>query len=64
MNEFVTPLELHSENFNNINGELLPAFLMWDTDRGDYKLINPEINENELINFISSISFIVCLKSF
>ena len=48
MNEFVTPLELHSENFNNINGELLPAFLMWDTDRGDYKLINPEINENEL----------------
>ena len=48
MNEFVTPLELHSENFNNINGELLPAFLIWDTDKGDYKLINPEINENEL----------------
>lgn len=48
MNEYVTPLELHYENFDNSNGELLPAFLIWDTTNSSYNLIEPKLNTNEL----------------
>ena len=50
MNEYVTPLDLHYENFKNDFGELLPAFINWDSSKDDYSLIKPEINENEIKN--------------
>jgi len=47
MNKFVTPLEEHYNSFNNKNGELLPAFIKWDTNKSDYLKINPEKNLND-----------------
>tara|TARA_B110000014_G_C20075600_1_gene561404 strand:- start:93 stop:1430 length:1338 start_codon:yes stop_codon:yes gene_type:complete len=44
MNKFITPLEEHYNNFNNLNGELLPAFIKWDTNKSDYLKINPDKN--------------------
>ena len=47
MNKFITPLKEHYKNFNNINGELLPAFIKWDTNKSNYLKINPDKNLNE-----------------
>ena len=47
MNKFVTPLKEHYNNFNSKNGELLPAFIKWYTNKSDYLKINPEKNLNE-----------------
>ena len=47
MNEYVTPLEMHYENFNSENGEMLPAFIQWNTDNQQYNKINPEENIDE-----------------
>ena len=47
MNKFITPLEEHYNSFNNKNGELLPAFIKWDTNKSDYLKINPEKNLND-----------------
>jgi hypothetical protein len=44
MNKFVTPLEKHFEKFNNSNGELLPAFIRWDSLNNDYKKIDTKEN--------------------
>ncbi len=44
MNKFVTPIEAHSENFNEKYGTLLPAFIIWDFTKNDFKLINPKKN--------------------
>lgn len=48
MNEFITPLNQHYEDFKNDNGELLPAFIVWDTLRSDFKKINPGKNDEDL----------------
>ncbi len=48
MNEFVSPLKSHYENFNNKPGELLPAFVRWDSSKNDYVKINPKENNNEI----------------
>ena len=50
MSKYATPLEEHYTNFNNKNGELLPAFIKWDTLKSDYKKINPEKNKNIIEN--------------
>ena len=42
MNEFCTPIEKFSENFSDKYGELLPAFIIWDSTKEDYKKINPK----------------------
>ena len=47
MNRFITPLKEHYNNFNNINGELLPAFIIWDTIKSNYLKIDPDRNLNE-----------------
>ena len=47
MNKYVTPLDAHSEKFNDKQGNLLPAFIIWDFQKNDYKLINPPQNFNE-----------------
>lgn len=44
MNKFVTPLEKHFEKFNNSNGELLPAFIRWDSLNNDYEKIDTKEN--------------------
>ena len=41
MNKFITPLEEHYNKFNNKNGELLPAFIKWDSVKNNYQKINP-----------------------
>ena len=46
MNKFVTPLNEHYNNYKNINGELLPAFIKWYADEEDYKKIEPVKNLN------------------
>jgi len=48
MNEFVTPLKAHFEGFDSNIGELLPAFIKWDTEKNDYVKINPEENFHEI----------------
>ena len=49
MNKFVTPLDMHYEKFDDKYGELLPAFIKWDTQKQDYLKINPDENINEEI---------------
>ena len=48
MNEFTTPLKLHYENFNQKEGNLLPAFIRWNCEKNDFSKINPEENVGEL----------------
>ena len=40
MNEYCTPLDKFSENFSDKYGEMLPAFIIWDSIKEDYKKIN------------------------
>ena len=47
MNEFTTPLKFHYEKFDNYNGEMLPAFIKWNTLKSDYIRINPKENTLE-----------------
>ena len=47
MNEFVTPLDMHYEKFNSKCGEMLPAFIQWNTENQQFKKINPSENNNE-----------------
>ena len=48
MNKFVTPLESHYKNFDSKYGELLPAFIKWDSQKEDYVKINPKENIKEI----------------
>lgn len=50
MNEYVTPLKLHYEKFNSKYGEMLPAFIQWNTEKQQYIQINPDENKFELKN--------------
>ena len=50
MNKYVTPLHEHYNGFNNKIGELLPAHIIWDSQKKDYIKINPEENVNEVFN--------------
>jgi hypothetical protein len=50
MNEYVTPLELHYEKFNSKDGEMLPAFIQWNTEKQQYIKINPDENKHEIKN--------------
>ena len=47
MNEYTTPLNLHYENFNQKEGNLLPAFIKWDCQKADFLKINPQKNTKE-----------------
>ena len=40
MNEYCTPIDKYSENFSDKYGEMLPAFIIWDSTKEDYKKIN------------------------
>jgi hypothetical protein len=40
MNKYCTPLDKFSDGFINTYGELLPAFIRWDSTKEDYKKIN------------------------
>ena len=42
MQKFVTPLKEHYVNFDEKVGNLLPAFIRWDTLKNDYVKINPK----------------------
>ena len=48
MNEFTTPLKFHYQNFNQKEGNLLPAFINWNCEKNDFTEIKPEENKNEL----------------
>ena len=48
MNEFTTPLESHSQNFNQKEGNLLPAFIKWNCEKNDFSKIKSEENLNEI----------------
>ena len=48
MNEFTTPLLKHYDGFNSKNGELLPAFIIWDTLKEDFTKINPSKNDEKV----------------
>ena len=50
MNKYVTPLHEHYNGFNDKIGELLPAHIIWDTQKNDYIKINPEENVNEVFS--------------
>ena len=46
MNKFTTPLIQHYKNFNSSKSNLLPAFIVWDSNKNDYTKIDPkELNE-------------------
>ena len=49
MNQFTTPLQEHYKNFNSTKHNLLPAFIIWDSIKSDYKKINPEENQEKII---------------
>ncbi len=42
MNEHVTPLKKHYDGFRDTFGDLLPAFIVWDTLKEDFIQINPK----------------------
>lgn len=48
MNEYTTPINLHSENFDQKFGNLLPAFVKWDCLTNQYFKINPKEKINKL----------------
>jgi len=50
MNKFATPLKEHYTNFNNSIGEMLPAFIIWDSKKNNYVEINPEKNNKEVFD--------------
>jgi len=49
MNKFVTPLEKHYEKFNNSHGEMLPAFIRWDSLKEDYVKIDTKENTKQIL---------------
>lgn len=50
MQKFVTPLKEHYVNFDEKVGNLLPAFIRWDTLKNDYVKINPKESDNKTVN--------------
>lgn len=48
MNKFITPLNQHYEAFNNTSGEMLPAFIIWDTLKEEFQKINPPQNDEKI----------------
>ena len=50
MNEFVTPLNRHKDGFDSSVGELLPAFIRWDSEKNDFEEIRPPKNNPKLID--------------
>ena len=50
MNKFVTPLKEHYTNFNNSVGEMLPAFIIWNSKKNNFIEINPEENNEEVFD--------------
>jgi hypothetical protein len=48
MNKFITPLRFHYEKFDNKHGEMLPAFIKWNSSTNDYEKINPKENLYEI----------------
>ena len=49
MNQFLTPLEAHKENFSSHDGELLEPFIIWDFKKNDYVKIKPSKNKATII---------------
>jgi hypothetical protein len=49
MNQFLTPLKKHYENFNSAKHSLLPAFITWDSIKNDYREINPKKKNDNVI---------------
>ena len=41
MNKFITPLDRHYDKFDNKTGELLPAFINWNSIQKDFSEIKP-----------------------
>ena len=50
MNKFVTPLKEHFTEFSNNLGEMLPAFIEWNSEIENFKKINPLENNPEPID--------------
>ncbi|MAV82466.1 MAG: hypothetical protein CMI90_03250 [Pelagibacteraceae bacterium] len=50
MNKFCTPLDEHYEKFNNKFGEMLPAFIKWNSNNETYQKINPNKNESNMLD--------------
>ena len=50
MNEYATPLKDHFNGFKNYFGELLPAFIIWDSNKENYIEINPKKNDEKMKN--------------
>jgi len=45
MNKFCTPLKEHYKNFDNKVGEILPAFIKWESNLDKFEKINPKKND-------------------
>ena len=50
MNKFATPLKEHYTNFNNSVGEMLPAFIIWNSKKNNFIKINPKENNEEVFD--------------
>ena len=50
MNKFTTPLNEHYTGFNQKYGELLPAFIQWNSINSKFVKINPKKNKSIVIN--------------
>ena len=45
MNSYTTPVEEHYRNFDNKFGDMLPAFIVWNSISEDFLKINPKKNK-------------------
>lgn len=50
MQKFITPLNEHYKNFNEKLGNLLPAFIIWNSQNSQYETINPNENNEKIYN--------------
>ena len=53
MNKFVTPLKEHYSEFSSDSGEMLPAFIEWNSEMETYKKINPAQNKPKPLNSLT-----------
>tara|TARA_B100000315_G_C14545839_1_gene573178 strand:- start:665 stop:1597 length:933 start_codon:yes stop_codon:yes gene_type:complete len=50
MNDYIKPLDNHFVGFNQSLGDLLPAHIIWDSIKKDYKEINPSLTKNKILS--------------
>ena len=50
LNKYTKPLKTHWHLFDNTIGELLPPFIIWDSIKDDYTMIDPDETKSQIIS--------------